>query len=473
MEDLLDADATAIAAAVRSGEVSGREVVEATLRRIDARNPGLNAVIARADERALAAASAGPTGPLAGVPMVIKDLNVDVAGLPATNGSRLFDGNVADGDSEIVSRYRRAGAVIVGLTNTPEFGLNASTEPVLRGPTRNPHDVGRSPGGSSGGTAAAVAAGMVPVGQASDGGGSIRIPASCCGLVGLKPTRGRTPALPRQQTFAAPLSALHALTRTVRDSALMLDVASGPAVGDAVALAVPERAYAEEVGRDPGRCRIALTTLTPTGEPAHPDCAGAAAEIGHVLETLGHDVVEAAPPYPLEAVFAAMPVVMASSVAVQIDNRLAELGRPLAEEDIEPFTRILYEMAKGLSGGDVIRGLQGLDRTAQALGPFFVEHDLLLTPTIADPSPPLGFLDTTDVDAMMQRAGRFAAFTAPFNASGQPAISLPLGHGSDGLPIGVQLVAAIGREDVLLRVASQLETARPWPVAPVWPMMGR
>ena len=468
MEDLLDADATAIAVAVRAGEVSAREVVEATLCRIDIRNPALNAITTRADEQALAAASDRPDGPLAGVPLVIKDLKVDVAGLPTTNGSRLYERAVAHQDSEIVARYRRAGAVVVGLTNTPELGLNASTEPLLHGPTRNPHDRGRSPGGSSGGTAAAVAAGMVPAGQGSDGGGSLRIPASCCGLVGLKPSRGRVSARPRKQTFASPLTVLHALTRTVRDSALLLDVCAGPAVGDAVAVAAPAASYASDVGRDPGRRRIAWTTTTPAGEPAHADCAGAVRDAASMMECLGHDVVESAPPWPVQAIQRALPVLMASAVATDVDTRLAELGRDLADDDIEPFTRLMYELGSGCSGADIVRALQDLDATAQAMAPFFVEHDLLVTPTIAEPAPPLGWLDTTDVNAMMQRAGRSSAFTAPFNVTGQPAISLPMGRGDDGMPIGVQLVAAIGREDLLLQVASQLEAAQPWPTVPAW-----
>ncbi|HEX7096071.1 MAG TPA: amidase, partial [Acidimicrobiales bacterium] len=288
MKALFDeSDATGIAAAIRSGEVSAREVVEFALARIDERNGLLNAVIARRDDAALAEVDAGlPDGPLTGVPIVIKDLGATVAGMPATNASRLFDGVIATEDSELVARYRRAGAVVVGMTNTPELGRNASTEPQLYGPTRNPYRLTHSPGGSSGGTAAAVAAGMVPVGHGNDGGGSIRIPASACGLVGLKPSRGRTPGSPRYTAMAYPLGINHGLTRTVRDSALLLDVAQGPMCGDPYVIPLPARPYVDEVGASPGRCRVAVSFTMPTGDPVEPDCAAAVERATSLLREL-------------------------------------------------------------------------------------------------------------------------------------------------------------------------------------------
>jgi amidase len=371
-----------------------------------------------------------------------------------------------------VLRYRRAGLVIIGMTNTPELGRNASTEPALFGPTRNPHRLTHSPGGSSGGTAAAVAAGIVTAGHGNDGGGSLRIPASACGLVGLKPSRGRTPAAPRRVAMSYPLGVNNALTRTVRDAALLLDVAAGPVAGDPYLIPPPRRPYVEEVGAPPGRCRIAVCTITPGGEAVHDDCRAAVDDVAGVLSDLGHEVTEAAPDYPLDALGVAMRVFMSAPLAADIDARLADLGRGLRDGDLEPLTRMLYESGRALRGSDVIVAHQELERAAVTIGAFFTDHDLLVTPTMARPAPPLGLLDTFNVEAMTREAGIFAALTSPYNVTGQPAVSLPLGADRTGLPIGVQLVAGFGCEDVLLRVASQLEAARPWATRPAWPPPG-
>jgi amidase len=471
MKQLLDdADATGLAAAIASGAVSAGEVLEHTLARLEERNPVLNAVVSRRDAAAVAEVEGGlPDGPLRGVPFVIKDLGVTVAGLPATSGSRLFADVVAERDSEIVQRYRRAGLVIIGTTNTPELGRNASTEPALFGPTRNPHRLTQSPGGSSGGTAAAVAAGIVVAGHGNDGGGSLRIPASACGLVGLKPSRGRTPAAPRRVAMSYPLGINHALTRTVRDAALLLDVATGPMAGDPYLIPPPRRPYVDEVGAPPGPCRIAVCTSTPGGEAVHDDCRAVVDDIARVLADLGHHVEEAAPEYPLDAMSIAMRVFMSAPLAVDVDARLAALGRELRDDDLEPMTRLIYESGKALTGSDVIVAHQELERAATTIGPFFTDHDLLVTPTMARPTPPLGLLDTFNVEAMAREAATYAALTSPCNITGQPAVSLPLGKDHTGLPLGVQLVAGFGREDLLLRVASQLEAARPWDTRPAWP----
>jgi amidase len=473
MADELDtSDATGLAAAIRTGALSARDAVAASLRRIEERNAVLNAIVAVRDgDEVLADLERHPpTGPLAGVPFVVKDLGAAVAGLPSTSGSRLWAGAVATADSEIVARYRRAGLVPLAMTNTPELGRNASTEPLLFGPTRNPHSLAHSAGGSSGGTAAAVAAGMVPAGHGNDGGGSIRIPASACGLVGLKPSRARTPSHPRRSLFAYPLGVNHALTRTVRDSALLLDIAAGPVAGDPYVVAPPARPYVDEVGAPPGRLRVAVSTTMPNGDPVDPQCADAAVATAKLLAELGHEIVEdAAPDYPLDALTAVMSVCMIAPLVVDIDGRLVELGRKLRDDDLEPFTRVLYDVGTGLTAADMVRALQEVERTATTIGAFFADHDLLLTPTIARPAPRLGVLDTTDVQAMYTRAATYSAMTSPFNVSGQPAISLPTGVDGDGVPIGVQLVAGFGREDLLLQVASQLESARPWDTTPVWP----
>lgn len=471
MDDLLDVhDAIGVAAAIRAGEVSAREVVERCIARLDERNPALNAVVNRCDEAALDAVRSGaPHGPLGGVPFVVKDLGPTVAGLPSTGGSRLFADVVASTDSELVTRYRRAGLVILGTTNTPELGKNASTEPLLFGPTHNPHKLSHSAGGSSGGTAAAVAGGIVPLGHGNDGGGSIRIPAAACGLVGLKPSRGRITAAPKRTLLSYPLGINHVLTRSVRDSALLLDLTAGPAVGDPFVIGGPASPWYEECGLAPGRCRIAVDLVTPGGIAAHPDCAAVVEDVAALLAELGHDVDGGRPDYPTDALSNAMTTFMGTSLAMDVDDRLQQLGRELHDDDLEPLTRMIYEQAKGVRGVDVVRAHVNLERAAQQIGAFFVDHDLLLTPTLARPVPPLGLLDTTDVVAIRDHAAIYSAMTSPFNVTGQPAISLPLGVDRDGLPVGVQLVAAFGREDLLLRVAAQLESARPWSIVPVWP----
>jgi amidase len=465
MDDLFDHhDATGLAAAIAGGDVTAGEVLDHTLTRIAQRDGAVEAVAEVCREIRPA-----QDGPLAGVPFVVKDLGIDVAGMRSTNGSRLFADRVATVDSELVTRYRRAGLVVVATTKVPELGRNASTEPQLYGPARNPHRLTHSPGGSSGGTAAAVAVGMVPLGHGNDGGGSIRIPASMCGLVGLKPTRGRTPAFPKRTALSYPLGINHVLTRSVRDAALLLDLTAGPMPGDPVVTPPPTRPYVDEVGAPTGRLRIALATARPDGGPVHPDCVAAAEDAGRLLESLGHDVEKADPRWPTDELRTAMTVLMSVPMAVDVDARLAELGRPLADDDLEPMTRLIYESGKGLTATDVVVALQAVERAAHELGAFHETYDLLLSPTISQPVPPLGTLDTTRPVTMMEHGAAFSAFTGFANTTGQPAISLPLATDSTGMPIGVQLVAAFGREDLLLRVAAQVEAAAPWSITPVWP----
>ena len=471
MQDLFDStDATGLAAAIRGGDVSAAEVVDFALARVDERNPAINAVVSRRDDAARAEVAQGaPTGALGGVPFVVKDLGMSVAGMPATGASRLFADVIADADSELVTRYRRAGLVIIGMTNTPELGRNASTESLFYGPARNPHRLTHSTGGSSGGTAAAVAAGIVPLGHGNDGGGSIRIPASECGLVGLKPSRGRTPTTPLLTTMSYPLGINHVLTRTVRDTALLLDLTNGPFTGDPYVIAPPLRPYVDEVGADPGRCRIASSITMPNGDPVDPDCAAVLERVAVVLAGLGHEVTQTAPDFPLDALQTVMGVFMAVPLVVDVDRRLAELARSLRDDDLEPMTRWIYENGKSIPGTAVVVAHRELERAAHVIGGFFTSYDLFVTPTLARTVPPLGLLDTSNLEAMKTHAGALAANVAPYNITGQPAISLPLGTDRDGMPVGVQLVAAYGREDLLLRIASQLEVACPWETRPVWP----
>jgi amidase len=463
-------DGTGLAAAIRAAELSAVEAVDAAIACIGAVDPLLHAVVAERFDAARAEA-AGPLGdgPFAGVPYLVKALGAQVTGLPTSRGSRLWADDVATADSLAVARARAAGVIVLGMTNTPELGKNGSTEPLVHGPTRNPHDLSRSAGGSSGGSAAAVASGMVPIAHGNDGGGSIRIPAAACGLFGLKPTRGRVPNTPFLEAFSYPVGCTHSLTRTVRDSAALLDAVSGPAPGDAVAMAQPTRPFLSEVGADPGRLRIGLTCVTARGVTADDDLVEAVACTAAVCESLGHSVEEAAFTYDAEAANSALAAVMSVNVAFAVDARLAALGRSLHDDDLEPFTHILYDGGRAMSGTTVIGALQQLERTGREVAPFFEQYDLLLTPTIAVRVPELGWANTSRPETMVH-ASAFSAFTGVFNTTGHPGMSVPAGVDVNGLPIGVQFVARLGEEATLLRLASALEVAAPWPTAPVLPV---
>jgi amidase len=461
-------DATDQAALVASGDASPSELLEAAIERIERIDPALNAVVIRWFDHARenAASSDLPEGPFRGVPFLIKDLFADYAGQRISNGNVAFkEANViADADTTLVGRYRAAGLVIAGRTNSPELGSVPTTEPVAWGATHNPWDTTRTPGGSSGGAAAAVASGMVPFAHASDGGGSIRIPASCCGLVGLKPSQGRITLGPVRDESG--LAVEHCVSRTVRDSAALLDATRGPGVGDTVIAPPPARPYIEELGADPGRLRIGMLDHHAQGGRVDAEVTDATQAVGKLLESLGHHV-EAAWPKALEdetlgSKFGAM-----WSANMGISKRRFEdrLGRPLEEHELEPMNRVQAEYAKHFSAIDYALALSGIAQFRRVMHSWWHEGwDLLLTPTVAELPLTLGTIvnDPDNPMSPMRRAGDFVPFTPPFNTSGQPAISLPLEWTAEGLPVGVQLVAAYGREDVLIRVASQLEQAKPW-----------
>lgn len=477
MTDLAVLDATAQAALVRDGAATPRELVDAALARIDAVNPQLNAVIHRRDARARADADAGPPdGPFRGVPIVVKDLDGSLAGEPLHLGNRMLRdlGHVADHDSYLFARLRAAGCVIVGKTNTPELGLLPTTESHAYGPAHNPWDVTRSPGGSSGGSAAAVAAGMVPVAHAGDGGGSIRIPASACGLFGLKPTRGRVSLGPDDGEAWAGLVARHVVTRSVRDSAAMLDVLAGAVPGDPYAAAPPRRPFVDELGAAPGALRVGVLSATaPAGlVPVDPACTAAADDAVALLASLGHSV-EPASPAPLDdiALLVHFTTVLAASTAYDLRKLATIAGRDLTADDVEPVTWAQAELGRAVTAESYLDAVESLREWSRRMAAWWEPadggrgFDLLLTPTMARPPAPLGEIRGDDADGAIFAATPYAAFTVPFNVTGQPAMSVPLhwsDTGSTVLPIGVQLVAATGREDLLLRVAAQLETARPW-----------
>ena len=462
MDDVLWLDATAQAQLVARGEISPRELAEASIARIEEVDGALNAVIHRRFEKARDEIAAGlPPGPFHGVPLLIKDLYADSAGDPAHNGNRALRdaGWVAPSDSWLVGRLRRAGFSFLGRTNTPELGITPVTEPAAYGPTRNPYDPTRSSGGSSGGSAAAVAAGMVAVAHASDGGGSIRIPASMCGLVGLKPSRGRTTLGPDRDESG--LSVQHVLARSVRDSAALLDVLRGPGVGDLAVAPPPLRPYADEVGAPPGRLRVGVMSTSPT-DPLHPACVAAVRETARLLDLLGHEVLDEHPEIDPDSGrwFLAR---WAVNARLGLDGIAQQIGREVVADDVEPLTWALARAGEGLSALDLGRAIATSASFTRRLTRFWVEHDVLLTPTIGDLPPRVGSLTPPPDEpfATQSAVAALVPFTTHFNVTGQPAISLPL-YWAEGLPVGVQLVGAYGREDLLIRLAAQLEEAAPW-----------
>jgi len=464
-------DAIAQAELVRRGEASPAELVDAAIARIERLDPQLNAVIHPLFEKARRTARdpALPAGPFRGVPLLLKDLGAHSAGDPYCGGLKVLKriGWKETTDTFLVQRLRAAGFVIAGRTNTPELGSIPSTEGEAFGATHNPWDLARSAGGSSGGSAAAVAAGLVPVAHASDGGGSIRIPASACGLVGLKPSRGRVSLGPDQGESWAGLTAELVVTRSVRDTAALLDVLAGPMPGDPYVAPPPSRPFAQEVGAPPGRLRIGFTAEAFGRRlPVHPDCARAARDTAALLASLGHEVEESHPeacadPSSIGPVLR----VLTACTARDLDHWGDRIGRPLTADDVEPLNWAAAEIGRKLSASDYVRSVDRLhDLTRRIAAWWQGGFDLLVTPTLSEPPPLLGQFGPTPDNPLAgwARSAPLTCFTQHWNVTGQPALSLPLAWSDDGLPIGVQLVAAYGREDLLLRVAAQLEEARPW-----------
>ncbi len=457
-------DATQLAELVGEGSLSAPEAVELAIEAAESLNPELNAIIHPRYERALhEARSVDVDAPFAGVPIVLKDLGAPMAGEPYYAGTAfLRDLNyVPKGDSYLTSRLRNAGFIVIGRTNCPEMGTNITTEPLTYGPTHNPWRSSHSPGGSSGGSAAAVSAGIVPVAHGNDGGGSIRIPASCCGLVGLKPSRGRVSAGPFAGDSWAGSAIDNSLARSVRDAAAMLDVLAGYEPGDPYTAPPPARPFSNEVGAPPGRLRIGFLDRPALDSfSADPECSAAVTATARLLEGLGHLVEEAHPAaLEREGFQQHFLTVVTGSIAAEIDRWSAVLGRRIGPEMLEPDNATFYRMGTAVSASTYLQAVQWLHDYRIRMAEFWhVEgFDVLLTPTIAKPPPELGYL--SDPEHGQARIPEYQQFTAQFNVTGQPAVSLPVALSGAGLPIGVQLVAAYGREDVLIRLASQLEQA--------------
>ncbi|MFC6083489.1 amidase [Sphaerisporangium aureirubrum] len=451
-------DAVGLGELIKAGEVSAAEVEAVAREALAHADAEVNGLAMPLFDEALWHAEGGP---FAGVPFLIKDHGPVAAGVPFAIGSRSIRGAVASRDTELMTRFRTAGLSTLGVTTVPEMAISFSTESVKHGPTRNPWDLERGVGGSSGGAAALVAAGAVPIAHGSDGAGSIRVPAACCGLVGLKPSRGRVPCGPDAGEAGLGMSYEFALTRTVRDAAHLLDAVHGPAVGDKYTAPPPHGRYADDLGRDPGPLRVAVTTAAWSGATVQPEVAAAAVHTGRVLERAGHHVTEASPEVDWDAV-------MRSQVAGLAAIASLYLLAPQQPDPIrmEAVSRRVLEFGRRYGAVDLMAGFGAQNQVTRSVGAFFTGYDVLVTPVLARSPAPHGTLRYDDpahtVTSWLESLFDYSPFAVVFNISGQPAISLPLGHGLDGLPIGVQLVAPYGREDLLFRVAAQLERATPW-----------
>ncbi len=457
-------DALGLADLVRRREVTADELLDAALARMAARNPAINAVVMPLEDHARKAIAAGlPPGPFHGVPYLVKDLTASVANVRMTRGSTFFaDSPPAAADSEHVTRLKRAGLVIFGRTNTCELGLSLTCEPRHYGPTKNPWDLTRISGGSSGGAAAATAARIVPMAHATDGFGSIRAPAACCGLVGLKPTRARNTMAPFIGEGLGGLAAEHAVTVSVRDCAALLDATSGPGAGDPYAAPPPGRPYAAEVGADPGRLRIAFTRRSPNGAKVSADSLGRLDDTARLCADLGHHVEEADPQVDGDALVPAFLTLIAANTVVNVEGHPG--GKTPRADEFERVTWAMYERGQRITGPEYVRATQTAHRIGRQMAAFHATYDVLLTPGLAAPAVKLGWIDMMLEDAAeyWRRVFTFSPFTVWFNLTGQPAMMLPLGMSESGLPLATQLVGRFGDESTLFRLAAQLEAARPW-----------
>lgn len=467
LEEYAAQDGLGLAAMVRSGDVSAAELAETAQRAIAALNPTINAVIGDVPAALHTPAPGSAGAPFHGVPFLIKDLVMHADGVACDMGSRFVHGSfTSPHDTELMRRFKAAGLTTLGRTNTPEMGFSITTEPVLYGPTRNPWDLTRSPGGSSGGSAAAVAAGLVPVAHANDGGGSIRIPAGCCGLVGLKPSRGRTPTGPE---FGQPLKGMgieHAVTRTVRDCAALLDAVQGPGVGDPFEIPPPARPYLQEVGAEPGRLRIAFSLEGVMQAEIDPEMRAALLQVAQHLDQLGHHVEQASPVFDEAQFHSANLTYWCGFLAAGVLGVGQLNGRTPSPALLEATTLACYEHGLGLSLIDGEMADAFANMVCRSVAPFFRQYDVLLTPTTAAAALPLGFSNGNDASlgakGWYDHLFRHAPFTALYNMTGQPAISLPLCSDSAGRPLGMQFVSRFGAEDLLIRLAAQLEQSLPW-----------
>ncbi|MDX2484283.1 MAG: amidase [Pseudodonghicola sp.] len=465
----LKQDATGLAAMVAKGEVTPNELLETALALTEDRNPALNAVVMRRDEVARQAIHDGlPKGPFSGVPFLLKDLGAEARAYPTNNGSRLMQGMEWSYDSEIFLRMQATGVVTFARTASPELGVGPVTEAgVYGGPTRNPWNTGHTSGGSSGGAGAAVAAGIVPMAHGSDGGGSVRIPASSCGLVGFKPTRARLPDGPAAGEGWAGMAIDGVLTRSLRDTAAMLDACAGPDLGAPYWAPPMQGTHLQAMQRDPGKLRVRYSTKTLSGKPIDPECVAAVEKTARLLEDLGHEVEEFRPAADLdvEAMMMAWTGIVACGTALSVKGVLK--GRPLAPDMVDGVTYAAVEYARGISGADYLAAVGAVHAFGRRMAHVFLDCDVLLTPTLATPPAPVGKYKPDFEDFVAYRNGPgsvfdYSPFTAIFNASGQPAVTLPLYWSADDLPVGVHLATAFGEDERLMSLSGQIERAAPW-----------
>jgi len=460
-----DYDALGLAELVSKGDVSPTELLDEAIDRTEKLNPKLNAIVLKHyDEAKQLIADGLPDGPFKGVPFLLKDLHLLWKGTVTSFGSAAWDGYVADHNTTLTDRYLKSGLVVFGKTNSPELGLAGTTEPRLYGATHNPWNLEHSPGGSSGGAAAAVAAGILPVANASDGGGSIRIPASACGLFGIKPTRGRTPIGPDRGEGWGGMSISHAVSRTVRDSAALLDATTGEAPGDPYASPTPVRSFLEEVSTPTGKLRIAFNTKRPDGSKPETEIEQAILNAAKLCEELGHDVVEAAPTLDPQAMGDAQATLIGANVALTLQQRGEALGRSLTQNDVENITWLIADTAKSRSSVDYANASLFIHQMGRLMGTFMKTHDVYLCPVLGTPPPKLGVLSmmTEDVGDYLESITRIMPYAGLFNMTGQPSMSVPLHWTSDGLPVGAMFTGRFGDDATLFRLAAQLEEALPW-----------
>ena len=463
--ELAGLDATRCAALVRAGELAPLDLVDAAIDRAEQINGTLNAIVTEMYEHARETARThSGAGVFAGVPFLVKDFLAEVEGVRFTEASAFLSDHVPAEDSELVRRFRDAGLVFIGKTNTPELAIGPTTEPRLFGPTRNPWDVARTPGGSSGGAAAAVSARVVPMAHGNDAGGSIRIPASCCGLVGLKPSRGRVPLGPHYGDVFSGLVSELGVTRSVRDTAALLDAVAGPAVGEPYFPPPPARSYTNEVERPPESLRIGFSVESPLGDAIDPECERAVRDTAALCESLGHAVEEARPDCDAEELWTKFTTMLSAGAAWAIADWERRTGRTAEPEHFEPFVWAFAERGRALGAHDYLLAVQDVQRAVRDVSAYFGRHDIWLTSTLGQPPVELGTLVYRGGDPfeLRRRCARFSPYTWIGNASGQPAISVPLHWTGAGLPVGVHFVARWGEEATLIRLAGQLERARPW-----------
>ncbi len=476
--ELIEYDAIGLGEMVREREIKPSELVEMTIEQIERVNPKLNTVIYKMYDEARKNAekwdkeistSKKIDALFSGIPFLLKDICAEYEGTPYCSGAKLLKNNVSKWDTELVKRHKAVGLIVVGKTNTPEFGILPTTEPVLFGPTRNPWDLNITAGGSSGGSAAAVAAGIVPMAHGNDGGGSIRIPASCCGVFGLKPTRARNPLGPRYGDIGSGIVSEHALTRTVRDSAALLDATSGPDIGDPYFAPPKKRPYLEEIRHEMGRLKIGYLTSVPKGwssnTKVHPDCEKAVKDVAQLCESLGHNVVDVNPEELSYAnLFTAFSVMYISITGSSLAYIEKELGTKITEDQMEPLTWLFYKNAVRRTASDYILALEECQLFSRKIAQWFHKdgYDLLLTPTMSIPPVKIGSFTAEKISKSFQLMSQMSAFTSIFNITGQPAMSVPLYWNADNLPIGLQFAARFGDEATLFRLAAQLEQERPW-----------